>query len=344
MVIGGGAVGENVADRAGRTGLSVALVEDALVGGECSYWACMPSKALLRPGAALAAARGVPGAAAAVTGDVDVAAAFARRDEVTHQWDDSSQVDWVESTGITLLRGHARFTGERALSVDGADGPVQVTARHAVVVATGSAAVVPPVDGLAEVRPWTSREATSAQQVPARLAVLGGGVVGVEMATAFADFGSAVTLVVRGDRLLANAEPFAGEAVAAALTDLGVTVLFGTEAQSVRREADGVHLSTGTGADLVVDEVLVATGRRPRTSDLGPGDARARARQGPDRRRRAPGHGCRRRLAVRGRRRVRADGDHPPGQVRRPRGGRRHRGPLRPAVLRGGLAGGRDRG
>src|SRR6188472_695464 len=107
VVIGGGAVGENVADRAGRTGLSVALVEDALVGGECSYWACMPSKALLRPGAALAAARGVPGAAAAVTGDVDVAAAFARRDEVTHRWDDSSQVEWVESTGITLLRGHA---------------------------------------------------------------------------------------------------------------------------------------------------------------------------------------------------------------------------------------------
>ncbi|KQR07199.1 NAD(P)/FAD-dependent oxidoreductase [Cellulomonas sp. Leaf334] len=269
VVIGGGAVGENVADRAGRTGLSVALVEDALVGGECSYWACMPSKALLRPGAALAAARGVPGAAAAVTGDVDVAAAFARRDAVTHQWDDSSQVDWVESTGITLLRGHARLTGERSLTVDGPEGPVQVTARHAVVVATGSAAVVPRIDGLAELPPWTSREATSAQQVPARLAVLGGGVVGVEMATAFADFGSAVTLLVRGDRLLANAEPFAGEAVAAALTDLGVTVLFDTEAQSVRREVDGVHLSTGAGADVVVDEVLVATGRRPRTADLG---------------------------------------------------------------------------
>ena len=269
VVIGGGAVGENVADRAGRTGLSVALVEAALVGGECSYWACMPSKALLRPGAALAAARGVPGAAAAVTADVDIAAAFARRDAVTHRWDDSSQVEWVESTGITLLRGHARFTGERALTVDSDDGPVSVTARHAVVVATGSAAVVPAIDGLAELPPWTSREATSAQQVPARLAVLGGGVVGVEMATAFADFGSAVTLVVRGDRLLANAEPFAGEAVATALADRGVSVLFGTEAQSVRREADGVHLRTGSGADLVVDEVLVATGRRPRTVDLG---------------------------------------------------------------------------
>jgi dihydrolipoamide dehydrogenase len=204
-----------------------------------------------------------------VTGDVDVAAAFARRDAVTHRWDDSSQVDWVESTGITLLRGHATFTGERTLTVDGEDGPVQVTARHAVVVATGSTAVVPRIDGLADLPPWTSREATSAQQVPARLAVLGGGVVGVEMATAFADFGSAVTLVVRGDRLLANAEPFAGEAVTSSLRSLGVTVLFGASTKAVRREADGVHLDLGTGTDLVVDEVLVATGRRPRTGDLG---------------------------------------------------------------------------
>ncbi|WP_421740160.1 dihydrolipoyl dehydrogenase family protein [Cellulomonas sp.] len=269
VVVGGGAVGENVADRAGRTGLSVALVEHALVGGECSYWACMPSKALLRPGAALAAARGVPGAAGAVTGDIDVAAAFARRDEITHHWDDGSQVDWVQSTGITLLRGHARFTGPRALTVEGDDGPVQVTARHAVVVATGSAPVLPTVEGLAGLPPWTSREATSAQQVPARLAVLGGGVVGVEMATAFADFGSAVTLIVRGDRLLAGAEPFAGGAVATSLAGLGVTVLFGAETRSATRQADGVHLDLGTGADLVVDEVLVATGRRPRTTELG---------------------------------------------------------------------------
>ena len=200
-------------------------------------------------------------------------------------------------------------------------GPMQVTARHAVVVATGSAAVVPPIDGLAELPPWTSREATSAQQVPARLAVLGGGVVGVEMATAFADFGSAVTLVVRGDRLLANAEPFAGEAVADGAD--------GPRRDRAVRHRDAVRAARGRRrrtcrparrADLVVDEVLVATGPpaahlRPR-----PGDARARARQGPDRRRRAAGHRCRRRLAVRGRRRVRADGDHPPGQVRRPRG------------------------
>lgn len=265
VVIGGGAVGENAADRAGRTGLSVALVEHELVGGECSYWACMPSKALLRPGAALASARDAPGAGAAVTGDVDVAATFARRDEVAHQWDDSSQAEWVDGAGITLLRGRARFTAPRTLQV----GSDVVRARHAVIVATGSAPVIPDVDGLAALPPWTSRDATSAHQVPARLAVIGGGVVGVEMATAFADFGSAVTLLVRGDRLLVGAEPFAADAVAGALAGLGVTVLFGTEASAARREDDGVHLRLEGRADLVVDEVLVATGRRPRTAELG---------------------------------------------------------------------------
>ena len=267
VVIGAGAVGENVADRAGRSGLSVAIVEHALVGGECSYWACMPSKALLRPGAVLAAARSVPGAGE--IGDVDVAAAFASRDDVTHNWDDSSQVGWVEGVGITLLRGHARLTGVRELVVEGADGPTRVTARHAVVVATGSEPVMPPIDGLADIEPWMSREATSVRQVPARLAVLGGGVVGVEMATAFADFGSEVTVLVRGDRVLTGAEPFASQAVADSLHAMGVTVLFGAETRSVRRDEDGVHLTIDGMPELVVDQVLVATGRRPKTSDIG---------------------------------------------------------------------------
>jgi len=268
IVIGGGAVGENAADRAGRTGLSVALVESALVGGECSYWACMPSKALLRPGAALEAARTAPGAGAAVTGEVDVAATFARRDAVASNWDDAGQAQWVDGAGITLLRGHARFTGPRALTVTGDDREREVTARHAVIVATGSSAAVPPIDGLAAAKPWTSREATSAQHVPARLVVLGGGVVGVEMATAFTDFGSEVTLVVRGDRLLPAAEAFAAEAVADALRARGVTILFGAEARSVRRDDDGVHVDLGDST-LDADEILVATGRRPRTEDLG---------------------------------------------------------------------------
>ncbi|MCC2321809.1 dihydrolipoyl dehydrogenase family protein [Cellulomonas xiejunii] len=280
VVLGAGAVGENVADRASRTGLSVAVVEPALVGGECSYWACMPSKALLRPGDAVAAAQAVPGADAAVTGRLDPAAVLARRDEVAAHWDDAGQVAWVEGAGLTLLRGHARFTGPRTLVVDGADGTERVvTARCAVVVATGSLPVV--AETFATVRPWTSREATSAHRVPERLAVVGGGVVATELATAFADLGSDVTVLVRGGRLLTGAEPFAGQAVARALADRGVRVVVGATVTSAVRDDAGVHLDVvhravdGAGNDtggperLTVDEVLVATGRRPATDDLG---------------------------------------------------------------------------
>ncbi|MBO3087693.1 dihydrolipoyl dehydrogenase family protein [Cellulomonas dongxiuzhuiae] len=278
VVLGAGAVGENVADRASRTGLSVAVVEPALVGGECSYWACMPSKALLRPGDVLAAARAVPGAAAAVTGRIDPAAVLVRRDEVAAHWDDTGQVAWLEGAGLTLLRGRARFTAPRVLVVEGVDGTVRtVAARRAVVVATGSVPVVPGT--FADVRPWTSREATSTHRVPSRLAVVGGGVVATELATAFADLGSEVTVLVRGGRLLAAAEPFAGEAVERALTDRGVRVLLGTSVTSAVRDGDEVRLvverrsTAGRDGDeterLTVDEVLVATGRRPATDDLG---------------------------------------------------------------------------
>ncbi|MFF1531332.1 dihydrolipoyl dehydrogenase family protein [Cellulomonas sp. NPDC058312] len=272
VVIGAGAVGENAADRAGRLGLSVAVVEHELVGGECSYWACMPSKALLRPGAVLAAARAVPGAAELVQGTLDPAAVLARRDVFTSHWDDHGQVAWLDSAGIALVRGSARFTGPKELLVTSDAGATRVIARHAVVVATGSEPVVPPVDGLAEAQPWTSREATAVEEVPARLAVLGGGVVGVEMAVAYRDLGAEVTLLVRGDRLLTQAEPFAAEEVAAGLRELGVDVRFGTSATRVVRDADGVHLTVdgpqGPG-EVHADEVLVATGRRPRTADLG---------------------------------------------------------------------------
>ncbi len=280
VVLGAGAVGENVADRASRTGLSVVVVEPALVGGECSYWACMPSKALLRPGDALAAVRAVPGAASAVTGDLDVAEVLAHRDDVAAHWDDAGQVAWVEGAGLTLLRGAARFTAPRTLAVRRADGSeVIVTARRAVVVATGSVPVVP--EALTGVRAWTSREATSAHRVPARLAVVGGGVVAAEMATAFADLGSDVTVLVRGERLLPAAEPFAGQAVARHLVDRGVRVAFGASVTAATRDDDGVHLvvertSVGDGRRaevaperVTVDEVLVATGRRPATDDLG---------------------------------------------------------------------------
>ena len=272
VVVGAGAVGENAADRAGRLGLSVVVVEHELVGGECSYWACMPSKALLRPGAVLAAARAVPGAAELVSGTPDPQQVLARRDAFTSHWDDHGQVEWLDSAGIALLRGAARFTGPRELVVEGPDGDVSLTARHAVVVATGSEPVIPPVPGLAEARPWTSREATAVKDVPARLAILGGGVVGVEMAVAYRDLGAEVTLLVRGDRVLTGAEPFAADEVAARLRDLGVDLRFGTSATRVRRDDDGVHLTVSgpQGDDEVhADEVLVATGRRPRTGDLG---------------------------------------------------------------------------
>lgn len=269
VVVGAGAVGENAADRAGRTGLSVAVVEAELVGGECSYWACMPSKALLRPGAVLEAARAVPGAAEMITGTLDPATVLARRDSFTSGWDDSSQVEWLDGAGIALVRGRARLTGPKTLDVTAEDGTVtRLTARHAVIVATGSVPVVPPVDGLAEAEPWGSREATSVKEVPASLAIMGGGVVGVEMATAFADLGTAVTLVVRGERLLASNEPFAGDAVAESLRALGVDVRLGTDVTSVERRDDGTHLRTSSGT-VVAERLLVATGRRPATADIG---------------------------------------------------------------------------
>ena len=270
IVIGAGAVGENVADRAVQGGLSAVIVESELVGGECSYWACMPSKALLRAGSALRAARDVRGAAQAVTGRVDPAEVFARRDAVTHDGDDSSQVAWLNGAHIDLVRGHARFTGPKAVRVEASDGTItELRARHAVVVSTGSDPLLPDVAGLAEARPWTSRDATSAQSAPASLAILGGGVVACEMATAYASFGTAVTLLVRGGALLAGQEPFAGELVQAGLEKAGVTIRFGTQAASARRTDAGVELTLADGGALTAQEVLVAIGRTPRTADLG---------------------------------------------------------------------------
>ncbi len=269
IVVGGGPVGENVADRAAQGGLSVVVVESELVGGECSYWACIPSKALLRPGAALAAARRVRGAAGAVTGTVDVAETLRRRDGLVHDWDDTSQVDWLRGAGIDLVRGHGRLSAEREVTVDAADGTeVVLVARHVVVVSTGSDALVPDIPGLRDAKPWTSRDATGVQEVPASLAVLGGGVVGCEMATLYASFGIPVTVVARSG-LLRGMEPFAGEAVAKALADAGVDVRSGVDVDQVARDADGVVLTLSDGTEVRAAEVLAATGRGPRTADLG---------------------------------------------------------------------------
>ena len=269
IVIGAGAVGENVADYAHREGLSTAIVEAELVGGECSYWACMPSKALLRPAAALRAARHVAGAKEAVTGELDVAAVLARRDATAADYDDSGQVSWLDSAGIDLVRGTARLDGVRRVVVTDADGGERVLeATHAVAVCTGSDALIPPIDGLATASPWTSREATSATTVPGSLIVLGGGVVGAEMATAYTELGATVTIVVRGG-LLSAMEPFAGELVADSLRASGADVRLGAEASKVVRDDHGVHVTLGDGSTITADEILVATGRAPRTTDVG---------------------------------------------------------------------------
>jgi dihydrolipoamide dehydrogenase len=265
IVVGAGPAGEVLAGRLAGRGHEVAIVESELVGGECSYYACMPSKALLRPAEALAEARRVPGAAQAVTGGVDVGAVLARRDQIIGGLDDSGQVPWLESRGVTLIRGHGRLAGERRVRV----GAAVFQARRAVVVATGSAAAIPPVPGLAAARPWTNREATTASTIPARLLVLGGGVVGVEMAQAYATLGSRVTVLEAERRLLPREEPFAGEQLRQALAGRGVDVRTGVRATAVRRHGAQVTVTLSDGREVRGEEILVATGRRPRTQDLG---------------------------------------------------------------------------
>jgi len=268
IVLGGGPVGENVADRAVQGGLTAVIVESELLGGECSYWACMPSKALLRSPQALRAARKVPGSAEAVTGELDVRAVLNRRDSFTSHWKDDGQVSWLDSAGIDLVRGHGRLSGERQVTVAAPDGEERMlTARHAVVLSTGSDAAVPGIPGLREAKPWTSREATSAQEVPESLVVVGGGVVAVEMATAYAALGSQVTLLARSG-LLGSVEPFAGELVTDGLRELGVDVRTGVKTLAVERDDDGVTVRTDDG-DVRATEILVATGRKPRSTDLG---------------------------------------------------------------------------
>jgi dihydrolipoamide dehydrogenase len=272
IVIGGGSTGENVADRAVKGGLSAVVVEAERVGGECSYWACIPSKALLRPPQALADARAVAGARAAAMGTLDVAAILARRDAFASHWDDAAQAEWLTKRRIDLIRGHGRLSGERRVEVTAKNGArTQFIARHAVAVCTGSRAAIPPIPGLAEAHTWSSREATSAAQAPRRLAILGGGVVGCEMATAWSQLGSEeLTIIQRGPRLIPGYEPFASEALREAFERRGVTVLTATTARRVERDRDGaVRLSLRSGGTIVADELLVAAGREPRTDDLG---------------------------------------------------------------------------
>jgi pyruvate/2-oxoglutarate dehydrogenase complex dihydrolipoamide dehydrogenase (E3) component len=272
VVLGAGPIGQNVAERARAAGLNVAMVERELVGGECSYWACVPSKALLRPVIALSDVRRVDGAREAVTGSINPAGVFGRRDRYVTNWDDTDQADWVAGIGATLVRGHGRLDGPRRVVVATPSGDeVQLTARHAVVVCTGSRSALPDLPGIADARPWTNRQATDSSFVPARLAVVGAGGVGVEMATAWQGLGSKVTLLARGSGLLPRMEPFVGELIGRGLADAGVDVRAGVSVRALSRpNPDGpVTLELDDDTELQVDEVLFATGRAPLTDDIG---------------------------------------------------------------------------
>ena len=269
VVIGGGAVGENVAGRTAAAGLDTVLVENSLIGGECSYWACMPSKALLHPGTALAAARSLPGAAEAVTGDLDAREVLARRNTFTSNWDDASQADWVRDAGIRLIRGTGTLTAPRDVQVRTGDGEVvHLHARFAVVLATGSYPTPPPIPGLDTVDYWTTREATSAQEVPQSLAVVGGGVAGTELAQAWARLGARVTLLARHDVLGSFPEP-ARALVKASLEADGVDLRLHCSPTGVRETGDGISLSLDDGDTVVAEKLLVATGRTPALAGLG---------------------------------------------------------------------------
>jgi pyruvate/2-oxoglutarate dehydrogenase complex dihydrolipoamide dehydrogenase (E3) component len=273
IVIGAGPAGENAAGRCAEGGMSVAIVERELVGGECSYWGCMPSKALIRPGDTVAAARRVPGAAEAVTGPIDVAAALAWRDSIVDRWDDSGQLPWLEERHVRLVRGAGRLAGEKVVEVEGADGATRrLVAGRAVVVATGTKAAIPPIPGLAEARPWDNRSVTAAKDIPRRLLVLGGGAVGAEMAQAMRRLGSDEVTVVEGmDRLLAREEPFAGDEVREAFEAEGIRVITGAKMTGVQRPAGAAPLraTLEDGTVLEADEILVAVGRKPNTGDVG---------------------------------------------------------------------------
>lgn len=267
IVLGAGPAGEVCAGRLADNGLAVALVERELVGGECSFYACMPSKALLRPAQALAEARRVPGAAEAVRGELDVRAVLDRRDEIVHDLNDDAQMPWIEKREIALVRGQGTVAGEREIRV----GDDLLRAGKAVILAPGTGAAMPPIPGLRESHPWTNREVTTAKAIPGSLLMLGGGVVGVEMAWAYASMGAKVTIVEAMPRLIANEEEFASGQVKDALEALGAEVVLGVKATAVQREEEKgpVTLELEDGRSLTGDELLCAIGRAPHTDGLG---------------------------------------------------------------------------
>ncbi|MCY1017801.1 dihydrolipoyl dehydrogenase family protein [Pyxidicoccus sp. MSG2] len=272
VVIGAGPTGENAGARAAAAGLSVALVEHELLGGECSYWACVPSKALLRPAEALWLAKHAPGAREAIKGPLVASAVLEQRDYMVGNYKDDSQVKWAEGAKLTVVRGNAKLAGPRKVRVEAKDGKVrELEARRAVVLATGSRPRLPDIPGLKEAKPWDNREGTGAKEVPKRLVVLGGGAVAVELAQAWRSLGSEVTLAQRGKSLLSRFEPFVGEQVAEGLRESGVRVLLGTTAARVQRAGDKgeVTVTLTNGEEVRADALLAAMGRVARTEGIG---------------------------------------------------------------------------
>ena len=264
IVIGAGPAGEVVAGRLADGGLEVAICEQELVGGECSFYACMPSKALLRPAQLAAEVARVPGIRLADE-PIDARAVLERRDEVIHDGDDSGMLPWLEERGIALHRSPARLDGERRVLA----GDDVLEARRAIVIATGTAASLPPIPGLDQADPWTNREGTTSDRVPESLIVIGGGPVGCELAQAWSSLGADVALIEVAPRILVNEEELAAEEVAAALREKGIDLREGATINQVARESGRVDVALESGETLEAGDLMVAAGRSPRTADLG---------------------------------------------------------------------------
>ena len=273
VFIGSGWASRPAAERVVKAGLTALIIDNELVGGDCPFWACVPSKALLRPSEALDAANAVGGARERlINHKVDTQAVFARRNEFTREWDDTKLlVPATLATGTDLLRGKAKLVGVRKVSITSNEGhEAEIFARHAVAVCTGSVPVIPSIPGLKEAQPWTPREATSSSIVPKHLVILGAGAVGCEMATAYSSFGSNVTVVTRSGEILSSVGREAGEAVRQGMEAHGIQFLLNATITRVDRADDGVSVVTSSlGATIPASKILVATGRRPRTDDCG---------------------------------------------------------------------------
>ena len=260
-MIGSGSGGRGVAKRLAAAGMSVAMVESELVGGECPYWACMPAKTLLRPAEAVAAANGVPGVAARIDRWDEV---LAFRDRITAGGDDARKAAQFRERGVTILRGHGRLAGPGVVEVDGTP-----HRSPRIVIATGSATAFPPVEGLDAIDAWTNREAMALTAVPESAAILGGGPVGIEIGQMLSRYGARVHLIEAGPRLLAREEPEVGDMIAAALAAEGIDVRVGAEVTRVAPDGAGAVLHLADGGRVEAARVIVATGRRPRTEGIG---------------------------------------------------------------------------